>query len=281
MVINPVAGNGFASKLYSEYFKFLKDHHRDFFPYHTTGVNDTENLQKLILHRSFDAISILGGDGTINSVVNAMGNQEIPLHIIPCGNGNDLIANLGKKSNQRDYFKVLLGGNSKEIDVFQCNGRRFACCFGIGFDGRVSELIEQNRRKSIPKGMVYWYAILNTIFGYKEIEIEINKERKEVFLLSLANNDRFGGGFMIAPNADLNDGLLDMVLITKISVKDRIKNLLKLKNGKHLGLEMVEHSLLNECRIYSKKSLPAHVDGELLYNHNYIIQYDRKIRILV
>ena len=279
VVINTIAGNGLASKIYSQFFKFLKEHNIQFFPYHTTGHNDSENLKKLIQHRSFDVISILGGDGTINAVVNALGDQDIPLHLVPCGNGNDLIANLSKKGSMKMHFEHILKSSYKEIDLFQCNNRRFASCFGIGFDGRVCEVYENGRSKNIPRGISYWRAVLSSLLGYKEVELEINKEKKEIFLCTLSNNDRFGGGFMIAPGADLNDGLLDMVLIGPTTLWERIVNLLKLKNGKHYQLDMVEHMQLSECRIYSEKDLPAHVDGELLYDHNYIIRHDRKIKI--
>ncbi len=281
VVINTIAGNGLASKLYSQFYKFLKDHGLDFFPYHTTGHNDIANLKKLVQHRKFEVISILGGDGTINAVVNAIGDEDIRLHLVPCGTGNDLLGNLSKKQSMREYFEYILKDSFREIDVFRCNDRRFVGCFGIGFDGRVSEIMEHTRNRNIPKALSYWNAILSSLFSYKEIELEINKEKKEVFLFSLSNNDRFGGGFLIAPGADLNDELLDMVLIGKTTLMERIQNLLKLKNGKHLNLDMVEHKHLKECRIYAKNDLPAHVDGELLYDHNYIIQHDRKLKIII
>ncbi|MFY0645148.1 MAG: hypothetical protein JXR19_11870, partial [Bacteroidia bacterium] len=250
------------------------------FPYHTTGHHDIENIEKLIQHREFDVISVMGGDGTINIVANALGQSDIPLHIIPCGSGNDLVSKISPKPSLDAHFKKLLDWQVMEIDSWLCNNKRFVSCFGIGFDGRVCQINEQNRNKYIPKALVYWIAIFRVLFAYKEIDIEVNNEKKSIFLLSLSNNDRFGGGFLIAPLADMTDKLLEWVSIGKTSILQRIKHLLQLKNGKHLDLPMVDYKRVESCSIYSEKNVPAHVDGELLFDHSYVIRYDRKIKLL-
>ena len=279
VIINTIAGNGLANKIYSQYFRFLKNYDIEFFPYHTTGVNDKNNIAKLLANKTFDTISILGGDGTINSVINAIGEANYRIHIIPCGTGNDLLARLAPQKNVFDQFNTVLQPSGIKVDVFNCNNERFIVSFGIGFDGAVCQKVEQFRTKRIPKRLAYWYAIIKIISGYKEIEIEVEKEKKEIFLLSLANNDRFGGGFLIAPNASLDDGLLELVIVKKINRLARWINLLKLKNGKHLGLSIVEYKRVKKYAIYCDMEVPSHVDGELMYQKNYVIQFDRQVEI--
>ena len=179
-----MAGNGLAAKIYSQYFKFLKANNIQFFPYHTTGHEDIESIQKLIEHRNFDVISVLGGDGTINIAVNALGHHDIPIHIIPCGSGNDLVSKISPRPTLKKHFEKLLDWNEQEIDGWLCNNKRFLSCFGIGFDGKVCQINEQNRNKYIPKSLVYWLAILKVLFTFKEIDIEVDKEKKSIFLLT-------------------------------------------------------------------------------------------------
>lgn len=279
VVINVQAGNGLANKVYSEYFRFLKKNQLNFFPYQTTGIADQQNIEKLLAHREFNIVSVLGGDGTVNIVINAIGKGRQKLHIIPCGTGNDLTTKLFNFRSVSDHFANVISGKTRSIDVFKCNDRKFLVSFGIGFDGAVCERVEEMRNKRLPKFLAYWAGIFSIIFGYKEVEIEIDGSNKKIFLLSLANNDRFGGGFKIAPNAILDDGLLELVIVKNISVIERLLNLLKLKAGKHLNLPIVEYTRVKEKAIYCHKAVPAHVDGELLYNKNYLIQFDRQIEI--
>ncbi len=281
VVINTIAGNGLANKIYSQFFRFLKHNDILFFPYHTTGINDKENIQKLLVHREFDTISILGGDGTINAVINAIGKKDYKIHVLPCGTGNDLLSKISPSKNVSEHFDTILKDNTVKIDLFNCNNKRFIVSFGIGFDGAVCETVEAYRSKRIPKQLAYWYAIVRIISGWKEVVLEIEDSKRDVFLLSLANNDRFGGGFLIAPKAELDDQLLELVIVKKIGFWDRWLNILKLKNGNHLNMPIVDYKRVKQYAIYSEQVIPAHVDGELMYDKNYIIQYDRSIEICV
>lgn len=281
VVINNHAGSGLAEKVYSEYFKFLQDHQISFFPYYTVGKADPENIEKLINSKNFNTVSILGGDGTINSVINARGVEALKIHLIPCGTGNDLVHTLLGKKTITSYFKQVTNERTVEIDMYKCNNKRFLVSFGIGFDGAVCEKVELMRKKRIPKAFAYWSAIFSILFNYPNLEVEIDGKKTALFLFSLANNDRFGGGFIIAPNARLDDQLIEYVLVRATTVKQRLLNILKLKAGKHLGLSIVEYKRVKSCSIHAPKEIPAHVDGELMYNNNYTIQFDNKLKICV
>ena len=78
----------------------------------------------------------------------------------------------------------------------------------------------------------------------------------------------------------MTDQLLEWISIGKTSVIERVKHLLQLKNGKHLDLPMVDYKRIESCTIYSEQKVAAHIDGELLFDHSYIIRFDRKIKLL-
>lgn len=281
IVINNFAGNGLAERVYSEYFKYLQRRGVKFFPYYTVGKADPENIEKLLNNKDFTTISVLGGDGTINSVINARGAEKLKIHLIPCGTGNDLVSSLLGKKNINEYFDHAVSGKTTEIDMYKCNNRRFLVSFGIGFDGAVCEKVEQMRERRLPKFLSYWLAIFSILFNYPNLEVEIDGERRSLFLFSLANNDRFGGGFIIAPKARLDDKQLEYVLVHSTTVSQRLWNILRLKNGKHLNLSIVDYKRVTACSIHALKDIPAHVDGELLYNNHYDIRFDSKLELCV
>lgn len=281
IVINNFAGNGLAEKVYSEYFKFLQRKNIKFFPYYTVGKADSENIERLLNNKEFSTISVLGGDGTINSVINAKGAEKLQIHLIPCGTGNDLVTSLLGKGTINSYFEQVLTGKTIEIDMYKCNNRRFLVSFGVGFDGAVCQKMENMRAKKLPKFLSYWVAIFSILFSYPNLEVEIDGKKTSLFLFSLANNDRFGGGFIIAPKARVDDRQLEYVLVHATTILQRLKHILRLKNGKHLNLDIVDYKRVTACSIHALKDIPAHVDGELLHNNHYDIRFDSKLKLCV
>jgi diacylglycerol kinase (ATP) len=277
VVINVKSGSGLAGKIYGPYFKFLKKYNIRFFPYYTNGINDRLNVEKLFVHRQFDAVSVLGGDGTINMVVNSLGVEDIPIHIIPCGTGNDLIEAISSRATTHAHFDAIVERKTVEIDIFRCNDRRFSSIFGLGFDGKVCEAVEAGRNSSLPHFTAYWVAIFRNLFSFKEVRVEVNGNSKEIFMLSLANNRQVGGGFLLAPHAKMDDEILDMVTLGKVTGLQRIKNMLRLRRGRHLDPPFVEYEQVRECVIRAEREIPAQLDGELVYEQNYVIQFERKI----
>lgn len=280
-MINLFSGKGTAKGIYPSYKEFLRSHEVQFFPYFTNGKDDSVNINRLLQNTSFDAISILGGDGTVNLVLNSLKGFDIPLHIIPCGLGNDLARTTLGQISIKEHFNNIVQQSAMEVDTYTCNGQCFSVTFGVGFDGEVSQQIDNFRKMRLPKQLAYWISVLKVIPFFKEVDIEINGEKHECFLLSLANTPYFGGGFKIAPDADINDRQLDYVLISKISVLGRIRNLLRVRKGNHLSHPAVTYKKVSAIGIFCEKEIPAHIDGELIRSISYDIRYDRKVKLLI
>ena len=180
-----------------------------------------------------------GGDGTFNEVVaGAMGYPNAEVACVPCGSGNDFIRNFGEKEEFLD-LENQIRGQACTIDLIktQC-GISTAIC-SAGLDAQVAYGIPKFRRLPFTGGeMAYKLSILTSLcsrLGHK-LRIEADGEvfTGEYLMLAVCNGRTYGGGFRAAPEADLQDGLLDVVLVKKIS-RLRIAGVVNTyKQGKHL-----------------------------------------------
>lgn len=246
-----------------------------------TEIQSTEldrNAQHIIerqLDSSFTDLVIVGGDGTINEAVNGL-SQDVPVTIIPAGTGNDFVKNipLGKSLDQQ--FEVLTNNNVVSIDLGICNDRKFANGVGIGFDGQI---VEDMNGKKVPflKGHTkYYYHVLQILASYKPRDFDYlldgEEENKSLILMTIGNGTTFGGGFNLMPNAKIDDGLLEVCMIGKISPIRRFLNIHKLSNGTHESLDEVQFYQSKSVAIKENPLLFAHIDGEQMGSPPYNIK---------
>jgi diacylglycerol kinase (ATP) len=229
---------------------------------------------------SFDELSqfslcvVVGGDGTLNFFLNAFPEIQIPLSIITAGTGNDFAHKLYGLKNIQQQLEISINGDLKAIDIGICNGRLFHNGVGVGFAGNV--VFNMLKRKFFSGILAYYAQVIPLVFSYRENEVSmiINgmESKKDALMATIANGSYFGGGFNIAPLANLQDGLLDLCLVTKLPVWKRILNLPLIEKGKHLGLPFVEYAQMNEISIKSERPLHAHIDGEYFFTDKFDIK---------
>jgi diacylglycerol kinase (ATP) len=263
IIANPNAGRGYPSLLLQEVEKELAIHSYTYTIYKGTLPNDLNGFSDLI---------IIGGDGTINMTLNHFNDIAIPIIILPAGTGNDFSWKLSGKKNCIDILKEAIDKKPVKVDAGLCNGRIFLNGVGIGFDGEVAKKLGANKSLGF---LSYLLRVLRTIFTYREPQIQIacNEIKKDnpYLMVSVANGSRYGGGFMVAPGADLCDGLLDLVLIKPLSVLKRLRYLPLMRKGGHVNKSFVKYQTIEKVIITSKKTLPAHLDGELLQSNRFEI----------
>jgi diacylglycerol kinase (ATP) len=207
---------------------------------------------------------IIGGDGTVNHFINQYPDIQLPLAVFAAGSGNDLHWMLyGDTTVEKQLEKVLLTKPTR-IDAGLCNNRLFLNGVGIGFDGAiVKDLLG---KKKLAGKASYLLSILKQIFTYKEkfCEVQFKNELivQDCFMISVANAQRYGGGFRVAPKALVTDGLLDVSIIGKIAPPGRIRYLPVMEKGEHLELPFVTYRQADQVVIRAKTDLPAHIDGE-------------------
>lgn len=213
-----------------------------------------------------------GGDGTLQEVANGLpvSCNRVELAVIPCGSGNDYVRIFGGKEAFADLASVIEGG-AYPVDAVDCGEHISLNIASIGMDATVA--MKMQNYKNLPGvngSTAYNLAIVDVLFHPlgEEMEIEIVTEagverRCGGYLLALAANGQYyGGGYRGAPKAVENDGVLDFVLVKKISRLQIPGFLSKYKAGAHEGIEYIEHIRGTEMRVKAAKTMVCNVDGE-------------------
>lgn len=207
---------------------------------------------------------IVGGDGTVNYFINQYPQLPLPLAFFGGGTANDLHFLLYGHLSVEAQVQKVLAATPQAIDGGLCNGKLFLNGIGIGFDGAIVKDLQGKRKR--PGKASYLLAVLKHIFSYKETEVELQWPAGHLaqpcFMISVANGRRFGGGFTVTPKAELQDGLLDLMVVGKIAAASRIKYLPVIEKGEHLELPFVKYAHTESVVIQTEKPLPAHRDGE-------------------
>jgi diacylglycerol kinase (ATP) len=218
---------------------------------------------------TFTDLIIMGGDGTINYTINHFKEIAIPIGFIACGTGNDFTTLLFGKQSIPELIEKAIFGEPKPVDAGMCNTRYFINGSGIGFDGWI---VKRLLAKKLFSGKAAYYStVISLLFFYRENRIHISfdngiPQATSLFMFSGANAKTYGGGFNVAPLADIQDGLLECVLVKKVSLWQRLRYLPVIEKGKHLDrpLPFIQYCRATQIRIQSHTPLQAHLDGEHL-----------------
>ncbi len=223
---------------------------------------------------SFTDVFIVGGDGTLNYFINRYPNISIPLSIFKGGSGNDFAYKLYGNKGFHEQLEIALNAYAKPVDAGTCNGYYFLNGAGIGFDGEVVQAM--GRKRLIAGHLAYLWTVIKKIAFYREKDLKLiegNREKRgKYFLLSIANGSRYGGGFMVAPQAVVDDGWLDLVEIRCIHRLRRIFYFPKVEKGKHIQLSFVSASKVKKINIQSPFKIAAHLDGEFMLSDIFEIE---------
>jgi len=222
----------------------------------------------------------VGGDGTIREVASALQGTETALGILPLGSGNGLARGLGIGVSARRALRVLAEGKDRAIDVGYLNGEPFFNVSGIGFDAVVGE--EFNRGPF--RGLLPYFGIAaRESLQYRRAEVSLRLPDREiiarVFLVTVANLNQFGAGAIIAPGADPSDGLLDIVVVRKLSAFELLLYAPKLFDGSVRELSNLETLRSASFRIVRSESGPVHLDGEP-FRFGHVLDYSIRPRAL-
>lgn len=211
---------------------------------------------------------VVSGDGLIGAVGGAMAGSETPLGLIPGGRGNDLARALGIPSDPEAAVEVVLGGNSRRIDVGEANGKRFLGIVSVGFDSECNRLA--NETKFIRGNLVYAYSMVRTLIGWRSARFTIvtGGERKRLtgYFVDVANNSVYGGGMYIAPEAEIDDGQFDVVAITEVGKLRFLSGLREVLKGEgaHLDKEEVTTFRASRLELDASRPFPVYADGDHL-----------------
>ncbi|MCF2499859.1 diacylglycerol/lipid kinase family protein [Dyadobacter chenhuakuii] len=170
----------------------------------TTLVKENLGLQP------WNAIVAVGGDGTVNEIAQPLVHTEQPIGIIPLGSGNGLARHLGIPLTLEASLKRLFENKIITIDSAQINQIPFFCTAGMGFDAYVGHLFSQQHQRGLS---TYINVSFQSYWSYKPQSFRLNGVETHAFSLSFANAGQFGNNAWVAPQASLQDGLLDICTI--------------------------------------------------------------------
>jgi YegS/Rv2252/BmrU family lipid kinase len=264
-IVNPTAARGKAARVGEKVRALCKERKVDFQLVYTDKPGDATELAAGVKNK-FECIVAIGGDGTINEIINGLIGGSSKLGIVPVGSGNDFVRALKLPHNLTKAFNILLAMKTRAIDIGQAGNRFFQNGLGIGFDAWV---VQETKKVHRLRGTaIYLYSVLKTIYSYKPpvVKIEYKDVRREekFYMITIGNGISLGGGFKLTPNALLDDGLFDLNIIRDSKKWEVYRNLLSVFTGKHIYLEQVTTDRADKISFRSNESFAAHVDGELL-----------------
>ena len=271
-IINPVAGKGNNSLSYKHLESFFSKEQYQIVIKESTHKKHAVTLTQDSVNEQADIIVACGGDGTINEVASCIVGSNITLGIIPLGSGNGLASNLNIPKNINKALNLIKAQNTILIDSGVINERYFFSNCGIGFDAQVIKNYESYKHHTLKS---YIKAYFKTIFQKKELvdfEVEINDTILQVkpFMIFTSNSNELGYKISLTPQASLQDGILDIVIVSKIGkIKTLLVSLLMLFK-KHTLLKEVKKYESNKLVIHknNKASIETQIDGEFYLLQN-------------
>lgn len=208
----------------------------------------------------------VGGDGQVSRVSMPLVGTRQPMGIIPCGRGNDLARGLGIPSDPVAAVSALVAGETVTIDVGKANGMTFLGIASVGFDSRANEIA--NRSQFLPGRTVYAWSAIRALFGWKPVRFTLDyggsSRRVDAHTVAVANNSFYGGGMKVAPNAELSDGLLDLIVVGPVSRFRFVADFPKVFAGKHVDGSNVTETKVREVAIDSADPFVVYADGDPL-----------------
>jgi YegS/Rv2252/BmrU family lipid kinase len=265
LLVNPASAHGHTLKLLPRVEQELDARRLVFRVQRTRGLEHGVE-QALRAVEAGEVPVVMSGDGLIGAVGGAMAGSETPLGIVPGGRGNDLARVLGIPDDPEGAVEVLAAGHTRRIDVGEANGKRFLGIASAGFESEANRIA--NETKFLRGNLVYAYAALRTLLRWKPARFTVRVDDERIrftgYSVSAANSQAYGGGMFIAPDAELDDGELDIVTVGEVGKLRFLGNLPKVFKGTHVEEDEVHVFRAPHLELSASRPLAVYADGEHL-----------------
>lgn len=239
----------------------------------TAGDGDAERAAAIAVADGCGALFIAGGDGTVNEAVNGLasvdGLGETTVGIVPMGTGNDFAAALGIPTEIDAALDVLLAGRTLQVDLGEMNGRLFFNTSGGGFIAEVSVAVTP-QLKTIAGRLAFLIGGAQTLLDYEPVRATITAEPGGVrlglglYAFAVCNSRLIGGGRLIAPEALIDDGLLDLCVIEAMSTLEFVALARKVADGDHVNDPRVHYLQAAHVTMAFDRIVKVNTDGEVM-----------------
>lgn len=279
VIVNPVAGAGRTAKKWPQIMALLKGSGLRFEHDLTEAPGHAIELAKAAVKKGYRVVVSVGGDGTINEIVNGLHDAgsmaDVMLGIISTGTGSDYIRTIGVPKSHIEACRCLASPRKLTVDLgtveYVSRGqparRLFVNFAGLGFDAEVVKATNL-RFKALGALPSYLLGLLTTFMFYqgKRVTIKLDGQvsERKVCVVLMGNGKYGGGGMLATPQADPMDGLLDVLIIDDLSKPDLLWSLPRVYRGTHLTHPKVTLRRAREIEILSAEPMSLQADGELL-----------------
>jgi diacylglycerol kinase (ATP) len=274
LIVNPTSGPWDVQRELPAVLNHLEVHGWRTTLHQTESAGEATELAKKAREQDLDAVLVVGGDGTINEVINGLAESDVLLGVLPGGTGNVWAKELGLPTRSPlhlmplvDSVRNLVPGSVRRIDLGKANGRYFLQWMGIGLDAEVTYAMEPRTRRQRRLGAVAYVAAgLTTAANMAGIRTRIHIDDETIYrrtiLIVISNSQLYGGMVRIATDARLDDGLLDLNVFSGTGFRSVIRAAMGIITGLHI--RDPRHSFYRGRKILIKTDRPmaVHVDGE-------------------
>lgn len=270
-LVNPISGTRTKEKLIAFITEKVTSAGFLFTIDYTNATGNYTLLKEKVIADRFTDIVIVGGDGSVNQVVQAFAALPVRFGILPVGSGNGLARAAGIPTKIKRALQVIIEGNTMPLDGFTINDA-FSCMLsGLGFDAQVAHNFARKAKRGLfnytKESLLHFFKAQP--YGF-EIKLPEFSFFTDAFLISIANSNQFGNNVTIAPQAKLNDGLLDVIVVQKMHKVKLPYAILKQLSGNNKMQQLVEdmehknivYFQTPSLEISNLKLAPLHIDGE-------------------
>ncbi len=262
LIVNPTAGGGRALRALAGVEDALRAERTAFTVQRTRSLDHARELAHAA-GVSGAIAAALGGDGIVGAVAGALPGTEGVLGVLPGGRGNDFARSLGIPRDPAEAAAVLVHGRERMIDLGEADGNAFVGIASCGFDSDANRIANETR---VPGGFAYLYAALRALVSWKparfELELDGVRATHVGFNVAVANGSQYGGGMVIAPGAELDDGRFDVVTVAGVSKLRFVSQLPKVFKGTHVANPEVQVRRAREVRISADRPFALYADGD-------------------
>jgi diacylglycerol kinase (ATP) len=264
LLTNPSAGKGSGSRTAAIALPRLRESGFHVRELEGSDGPEASTLARQAVAAGVESVVVVGGDGMVHTAVQALAETDVSLGIIPAGTGNDVARYLDiPRGDPQAAADVVVGSHVRTIDVARTGAAYFVTVLAAGFDSLVNE---RANRMRWPKGQLrYSLATLAELRVFRPLpytlEIDGQVRRLDAMLVAVGNGPSFGGGLRIAHGAEIDDGMLDIVIIKPMSKPDLLRTYPKLYSGGHTSHPAYEQHRVRSVTI-AAPGVVAYADGE-------------------
>ena len=264
-IYNPYSGENIILHELDKVMKLHQEKGYQVVPYRIQKDRDIDEAFDII-DKDYKYVLVAGGDGTVDSVVNAMMNRgiDLPIGILPVGTANDFGKFINMPSDIQEACKQILDSKPKAVDIGKINDKYFINVASSGLFTDVSQKTDLNLKNTIGK-LAYYLKGIEEIPNFRRLKVHLKSKEVdfdgEMYLI-LVFNGQTAGNFKLATRADVNDGYLDVIMIKAVPIIEILPLFIKILKGEHLDSDKVIYFKTDDILIESEEDIVVDIDGE-------------------